>query len=198
MQENPIKALILRDNAADAVQTAHLLLRKGFQTYCVGSRDIALAMIQTDMIDLVVMDERVGTQLTHMLALSAERRNPYVGTIFLTDRGGAATDDLFALIPSLYALVGTKIRPDVMGQLMLGAVATTDEAARRIDREIAIAAAECAMPEDDDLWAKDGSDVPAVAEMTGLRPRRWGDYSGLRPQGMPVVSASVVVDQICA
>jgi hypothetical protein len=129
-----MKALILRADAATAVETAHLLAQKGFQTLCVASRDIAHAMIRADVIDLMVMDERVGGQLTHTLALSAERRNPYVSTIILTDEGADTTDDLYDLLPSLYALVGTGVTARMLGQLVLAAVANLDEVTQRVQQ----------------------------------------------------------------
>lgn len=127
-----MKALILRADAAQAVETAQLLAQQGFQTLCVASRDIAHAMIRADVIDLMVMDERVGGQLTHTLALSAERRNPYVSTIILTDAAADATDDLYDLLPSLYALVGTGVGARMMAQLVLSAVANVDAVTQRV------------------------------------------------------------------
>ncbi|WP_322889639.1 MULTISPECIES: imidazoleglycerol-phosphate dehydratase [unclassified Yoonia] len=199
-----MKAMILRDDAADAVQTAHILANKGFQTLCVTSRDIAQAMIRADVIDLMVMDERIGMQLTHTLALSAERRNPFVSTIIMTDKGAEATDDLYGLIPSLYALVGTRTGPDILGKIVLSAIANTEEVARRIDRHLAAEAAELALPEDDfDLLAEDDdvsiwdeaddededhddtADVifaaPALDEIGQNRSRGWGDFADVRP-----------------
>ncbi|WP_019954083.1 hypothetical protein [Yoonia vestfoldensis] len=199
-----MKAMILRDDAADAVQTAHILANKGFQTLCVTSRDIAQAMIRADVIDLMVMDERIGMQLTHTLALSAERRNPFVSTIIMTDKGAEATDDLYGLIPSLYALIGTRTGADILGKIVLSAVANTEEAARRIDRQLAADAAELAAPADDfDLMADDAdlslldeddqededqddtADAvfagPALDEIGQARRRGWGDFADVRP-----------------
>ncbi|MBQ1202469.1 MAG: imidazoleglycerol-phosphate dehydratase [Loktanella sp.] len=201
-----MKAMILRDDAADAVQTAHLLSRKGFQTYCVGSRDIAQAMLQAELIDLLVMDERIGAQLTHALALSAERRNPYLSTIIMTDQGAEATDDLYDLIPSLYALIGTRTGTDMMGQIVLSAVANADEAARRIDRRLALEAAEIVAGDDDldDDLAEDDTDdradalfaQPALREFAATARLGWGDYAALRPQ--LVVPQTTSADKVCA
>lgn len=200
-----MKAIILRDNAADAVQTTLLLARKGFQTFCVSSRDIAKAMIDADTIDLIVMDERVGKHLTHSLALSAERRNPYVSTIIVTDQGAEATDDLYALIPSLYALIGTRTGADMMGQIVLSAVGNADEAARRIDRRLAAEAAELATPVDDDLWADEADDdiadvvfaAPAMHEIAAAS-RGWGDTAGHRLHPVQAGPAFVPSGNVCA
>jgi hypothetical protein len=202
-QENPMKAMILRADAADAVQTAHILASKGFQTLCVTSRDLAQAMIHAEMIDLVVMDQRVGTQLTHTLALSAERRNPYVSTIIMTDEGREVMDDLYGLIPSLYALIGTQTETALISQIFLSAVANAEAVARRIDRQLAADAVDMAQGEDDlDLIAQaddaalaaegdDPSDAgfaPPVTRDIAVEGRRsWGDYADVRPH--PVLNA---------
>ena len=193
-----MKAMILRDDAADAVQTAHILVSKGFQTLCVTNRDIAQAMIRAEVIDLIVTDERVGRQLTHTLALSAERRNPYVSTIIMTDEGRQMTDDLYGLIPSLYALIGTRTETNLMGQIFVSAMANADEIARRIDRQLAADAADMAPDSDDDaldalddaaaFWDDDDDDtadaafaMPALHDIAAEARRSWGDYADIRP-----------------
>ena len=96
-----MKALILRSDAKASVATAHALIEKGFQILSVDTQAVAHALIRVDTIDLLVMDERIEGQLTHAIALSGERRNPYLSTILLTDRKAHETDDLFDLIPCL-------------------------------------------------------------------------------------------------
>jgi hypothetical protein len=199
-QENPMKAMILRADAADAVQTAHILASKGFQTLCVTSRDLAQAMIHAEMIDLMVMDQRVGTQLTHTLALSAERRNPYVSTIIMTDEGREVMDDLYGLIPSLYALIGTQTETALVSQIFLSAVANAAEVARRIDRQLAADPADMGEGDEDlDLIAQyddaacwDAEDdaasaAPAAHDSVAEGRRSWGDYADVRPH--PVLNA---------
>lgn len=197
-----MKAMILRADAADAVQTAHILASKGFQTLCVTSRDLAQAMIHAEMIDLVVMDQRVGTQLTHTLALSAERRNPYV-SIIMTDEGREVMDDLYGLIPSLYALIGTQTETALISQIFLSAVANAAEVARRIDRQLAADAADMGEGEEDlDLIAQDddatlsaegddpsdaGFATPVARDIAAEGRRSWGDYADVRPH--PVLNA---------
>jgi hypothetical protein len=121
-QENPMKALILRNDAAASLSTAHALIDKGFQILSVDTQALAHALIRLDTIDLLVMDERVEGQLTHAIALSAERRNPHLSAILVTDRTAEQTDDLFDLIPSLYGLVGHDTTPQIIGKLALSAV----------------------------------------------------------------------------
>ncbi|WP_108814662.1 hypothetical protein [Loktanella sp. Alg231-35] len=95
-----------------------------------------------DTVDLVVLDERVEGQLTHAIALSGERKNPYQSAIMLTDRPGADSDDLYDLIPSLYALVGTDVKANMLGKLAFSAVSNLDMIASRVDRQIAAEKAE--------------------------------------------------------
>ncbi|MCG3267273.1 imidazoleglycerol-phosphate dehydratase [Yoonia sp. I 8.24] len=127
-----MKALILRSNADAAVATARVLIEKGFQVLCVESHKVAYALVRLDTIDLLVMDETINGQLTHSLALSGERRNPYISTILLTERIGSQTDDLYDLIPCLHALVGQRTPAALLGQLAVASVSNKDAIAARV------------------------------------------------------------------
>ncbi len=129
-----MKALILRSNADAAVATARVLIEKGFQVLCVESHKVAYALVRLDTIDLLVMDETIEGQLTHSLALSGERRNPYISTILLTERIGSQTDDLYDLIPCLHALVGQRTPAALLGQLAVASVSNKDAIAARVAR----------------------------------------------------------------
>lgn len=135
-----MKALILRQNVTAAVNCAQALMEKGFHITYAETRDFARALIKADTMDLLVMDERVGGRLTHAVALSAERRNPYVSTIMLTDRTGPETDELYDLIPSLYGLVGMDSSGPLISQLALSSTENYDEAAARVRRNAALVA----------------------------------------------------------
>lgn len=133
-----MKALILRKDADAAVATAAALIDKGFQILCVENLSVAHALIRVDTIDLLVMDEKVEGQLTHAIALSSERRNPYVAAILLTDRPAEDTDDLYDLIPCLYGLVGAGTAPALLGKLAVSAVSTVNEVAARVAAQAAM------------------------------------------------------------
>ena len=175
-----MKALILRQNADAACATSKVLIDKGFQILCVETLAVAHALIRVDTIDLLVMDETFAGQLTHAIALSGERRSPYISTIMLTDRDRAATDDLYDLIPCLYALVGTTTSARLLGQLALAAVSMTANAiARHAEQTLQLAEdmapEDMHVDEDDDVFAGDPplADIaiagPAMAELTGAR-----------------------------
>jgi hypothetical protein len=148
-----MKALILRNNTDAAIGTARALVDKGFQVLCVETLAVAHALIRVDTIDLLVMDERVEGQLTHSIALSGERRNPYLSAILLTDRIGEEMDDLYELIPSLYALVGADTAPGLLGKLSISAVSNKEQVNQRVAENAAIDLAEAQQPEDSRIAA---------------------------------------------
>lgn len=158
-----MKALILRSDADAAVSTARVLVEKGFQILCVESYKIAYALVRLDTIDLLVMDEKIDGQLTHSLALSGERRNPYLSAIILTDRIGRETDDLYSLIPCLHALVGSRTPAALLGQLAVASVDNMAATAARVALNAQIDSAEAA--EIDTSW--DGADPTAQFGATG-------------------------------
>ncbi|WP_375255913.1 imidazoleglycerol-phosphate dehydratase [Yoonia sp.] len=127
-----MKALILRQDPKAACATSKTLIDKGFLILCVETLAVAHALIRVDTIDLLVMDEVFDGQMTHALALSGERRSPCLSAIMLTDRDRTATDDLYDLIPCLYALAGTQTAPDVLGKLAVSAVSNMAETVARV------------------------------------------------------------------
>lgn len=182
-----MKALILRRNAKAAVATAHALTEKGFQILSVDTLAVAHSLIRIDTIDLLVMDERIEGQLTHAIALSAERRNPYLSAIFCTDRAREDTEDLYELVPSLYALVGSDTAPELLGQLALSSISNLDEIRARVaqnatddqaeeadaDDLLVLEASDLVPPEDDtESGAPSYADVaiaaPALAEIAAI------------------------------
>ena len=127
-----MKALILRNDAEAAVATARTLIDQGFHIMSVDTLDVAKAIARIDAIDLIVMDERVEGQLTHVVGLSGERKNPYLSTILVTDRTAQETDDLFELMPSLYGIIGENTSTKIIGQLAMSAQDAIDEKAARV------------------------------------------------------------------
>ncbi len=139
-----MKALILRDDTETAVACAQVLMNKGFQVVCVENRHIARALLRIETIDLLVMDERIDGRLTHSIALSAERHNPYVNAILMTDRVGADVDELYDLLPCLYAIAGMESDTALLSKLAISSIETYEEAEARVqqNRAKAIAAQE--------------------------------------------------------
>ncbi len=136
-----MKALILREETETAVACAQALMHKGFQVVCVENRHIARALLRIETIDLLVIDERIDGRLTHSIVLSAERHNPYVNAIMMTDRGGPAADELYDLLPCLYALAGTESETALIAHLAMSSIETYEEAEARVQENRAKAAA---------------------------------------------------------
>ncbi|WP_052700870.1 hypothetical protein [Loktanella sp. S4079] len=159
-----MKALIMRNDPFAAAATARVFVEKGFQILCVDRHDVAAALVRMDVVDLLVMDEAFDGRLTHALALSAERANPYVSTILVTERIGARADELYDLIPSLHALVGASADAGLLGRLGVASVTNRDVAMARIAKN----AIEDANDDDD------GSDntpaIPSYADVAALTP----------------------------
>ncbi len=191
-QENPMKALILRADAKASVETARALIDKGFQILSVDTQAVAHALIRVDTVDLLVMDEKIEGQLTHAIALSGERKNPYLSAILLTDRKADETDDLYDLIPSLYGLVGSGTTPTLLAKLALSAVSSIETTLARVAQNAAIEAEDMIDATDVDplvpgdtevLFDEDDSDsntpcyadvaiaAPAMAEITANADR---------------------------
>ncbi len=183
IQENPMKALILRADPDASCDTARALIDKGFQILTVDTQAVAHALIRVDAIDLLVMDERIEGQLTHAIALSGERKNPNLSAILLTDRGRDETDDLFDLIPSLYGMIGSDAASELVAQLAVAAVEkqstasvmsaqedTTEEAETNEVAPLVLALSDMTPTEDDSesgapCYADIAIAAPALAEI---------------------------------
>ena len=130
-----MQVMVLDQDQNLQVQLAGALMQKGFHVICVESIGAAENFIRRDFIDVLVMGERVGGKLSHSLALLAECRNPLVSAILLTDRTGPSLEEIFDLIPSIYGILGRKISPDIVAQIVLAStIGQTSETVR--DRSI--------------------------------------------------------------
>ena len=131
-----MKALILRDDTEAAVACAQALLHKGFQVVCVENRHIARALLRIETIDLLLLDERIDGRLTHSIALTAERKNPYINAILMTDRTAPDVDDLYDLLPCLYAIAGIASDAALIAQLAMSSIESFEEAETRLRRNM--------------------------------------------------------------
>lgn len=118
-----MQALILEDDPGFQAQLAQALMGKGFNVLCVETLAAAEAFLRLDMADVLVFGERIGGRLSHTAALLAECRNPLVAAVLLTDRSGPELDELFDLMPSLVGILGRRVAPEVVTQVVMAAVA---------------------------------------------------------------------------
>jgi hypothetical protein len=107
-------ALIFEENACRRGTHAVALIQAGLEVTSTDQIDVARDCLRADMVDLLILDERVHGRVSHGLALLAEYRNPLVATILLTSRTGEDVDDLFHLLPSLHCV----LPPDVSAVLL--------------------------------------------------------------------------------
>lgn len=96
--------------------------KSGFQVTSTGCQIIAESCIRGQIIDLLIITERVGERLTHSLSLLAECRNPFVETILLSPRCDADIEELFLLLPSLHCIVGEDVAPSMIRKMAISAL----------------------------------------------------------------------------
>jgi hypothetical protein len=118
-----MQVLILEDDPAFQAQLAQAMMGKGFNVLCVETVPAAEAFLRLDMADVLIAGERIGGRLSHPVALLAECRNPLVAAVLLTDRTGPDLDELFDLMPSLVGVLGRRVAPAVVTQVVMAAVA---------------------------------------------------------------------------
>jgi hypothetical protein len=118
-----MQVLILEDDPSFQAQLAQAMMGKGFNVLCVETVPAAEAFLRLDMADVLIAGERIGGRLSHPVALLAECRNPLVAAVLLTDRSGPELDELFDLMPSLVGVLGRRVAPSVVTQVVMAAVA---------------------------------------------------------------------------
>lgn len=166
-----MKALVLREEMEAVASLVQTLSAKGFQVLCVESRHTARAMLRLETIDLLIMDEQIRGALTHAVALSAERANPYINQILLTDRPGFETDDLFDLIPSLYCLAGRATPPVLLTQLAMSSIESFEQAKQRVTNIVTRFDQEDATPPEEDDFVIPTAPVITHSQGLGDGPR---------------------------
>lgn len=118
-----MQALILSDNPLTHHRLSRSLSRRGFQVVHSETVMMATAHVRAWAFDLVLMVEQVGGQLTHRVALSAEKHAPFVKTILLSNRTDTEIDELYELLPSLAGIVSPELAPELIIQIATASVA---------------------------------------------------------------------------
>lgn len=117
-----MQVMILDEDPDFQARVARALMGRGFQVVCVDSLAAAEAFVRLDLLDLIVLGERVHGRLSHSVALLAECRSPAVPSIVLTDRTGPEVGELFDLIPAVYSILGRRTAPTMIAQIAVAAV----------------------------------------------------------------------------
>ncbi len=117
-----MQAMILDDDPQYQALVARELMARGFLVVCVDSLAAAEAVVRLDMLDLVILGERVQGRLSHNVALLADCRVPAVPSVLVTDRSGDEIAELFDLIPAIYSILGRRTAPSMVAQIAVAAV----------------------------------------------------------------------------
>ena len=125
-----MQVLIVDDDIDRQSDLTIAFMQAGFQAMATHSLRVAETCIRRNVVDLLVMTERVQGRLTHALALLGEYRNPMLATILLTDRTDSDVDELFLLLPSLHGLLSPDSDPAVVTKLLLGSLTSSADGDR--------------------------------------------------------------------
>ncbi|NCO87590.1 MAG: hypothetical protein GW886_13260 [Rhodobacterales bacterium] len=110
-----------RDYAAQA-QIGVAMVERGFQVICAETPAAAEAFLAMQAIDVMILSEGNSGSLSLAVNLATGWCDPRINVILMTDRTGGEVDDLYALIPSLYSVIGLRTAPGIVAQLALAAL----------------------------------------------------------------------------
>lgn len=94
-----MRVMVLEEEGDRRAELAQRLAQQGHEVRSHADLFAAMADARATILDLLVLNEHVGGQLSHPLALLAEWRNPGLSAVMLTDREGEAREELAELLP---------------------------------------------------------------------------------------------------
>ncbi len=119
-----------RDYAAQA-QIGVAMVERGFQVICAETPAAAEAFLAMQAIDVMILSEGNAGSLSLAVNLATGWCDPRINVILMTDRTGSEIDDLYALIPSLYSVIGLRTAPGMVAQLALASLEMSQVIAMR-------------------------------------------------------------------
>ena len=122
-----MQVMIVEEDPTLRTQITGALAPEGVDILSFGRIGPAKDAVRRANVDILVLGESVGGRLASDLALLAEWRNPRLGAILLSDREGAAAEELYDLIPSLQAVLGRRTGPRTLARVAI-ATARSQEA----------------------------------------------------------------------
>lgn len=117
-----MQALVLTEDRDAMTGISIALFKRGFQVVTADTVAHAMQYADLGVMDLVIMSERVQSQLSHSVALAAELRNADVTTMMITPRNDPDVDELYDLLPSLYGLFGPDLDAGLIAKVAVSGV----------------------------------------------------------------------------
>ncbi|KMW58087.1 hypothetical protein AIOL_003057 [Candidatus Rhodobacter oscarellae] len=111
-----MQVLLVTDDLPQQEAIMIPFIKAGVLVTATSSLKVAEAFISTNVVDLLVASERVRGRLSHSTILMAEHQHAHLSTILLTDRTDRDAEEVFELIPSVHALIGTGVPGEVVLQ----------------------------------------------------------------------------------
>lgn len=111
-------ALVVHSDPHQSARLSAHLMKIGFNVMTVESLVVADAMSRNMSIDLMIVEETIQGALSHRILLTAERRNPGMSAVLMTDKTGADADELFLLLPAVHALLAPNAPLNILNALV--------------------------------------------------------------------------------
>lgn len=127
-----MQVLILGDDHGQQARLAAAMMKKGFQVICVETARAASSYIRGQFIDVLILAETRSGPIGQSCACVAQSRNPQVSVIVITDRTGAATDELFDEVPLLYGVIGLEMAPGMVAAIALASILPPESGLQRV------------------------------------------------------------------
>lgn len=117
-----MQVLILGDDHGQQARLAAAMMKTGFQVICVESAAAAASFIRSELIDVLVLTETRSGRISQSCACVEQSRNRAVSVIVISDRTGAAMNELFEEVPQLYGVMGLDMAPAMVSALALASI----------------------------------------------------------------------------
>jgi hypothetical protein len=134
-KESVMQVLILGDDHAQQARLAAAMMKKGFQVICVETAGAASSYIRGQFIDVLILAETRSGRIGQSCACVTQSRNPQVSVIVITDRTGAATQELFDEVPLLYGVIGLQMAPGMVAAIALASILPPESGLQPVEAE---------------------------------------------------------------
>jgi len=116
-------AMIVDPDAGRLERSQIAFLEAGIHVTGSGSLAVAETCLRRAMVDLLVIDSRCGSDRIAALTALAERRNPRLVTLMLTDDVSGATDLYSDAVTSLHCVLDGDVAPRMVARMAQASLA---------------------------------------------------------------------------